>query len=81
MNIFLILDFVHHLVIGKLDNTTFRKLDLFLSLGEWETPNLLGPLERVNLNHWRTHVSQSRSQSYFSTGSLPLISWSRHQAP
>jgi hypothetical protein len=34
-------------------NTTFRKLDLLPSAGEgWETPTLLGPLERANLNHW-----------------------------
>jgi hypothetical protein len=34
-------------------NITFRKLDLFRSLGEWkETPPLLGPLESANLNHW-----------------------------
>jgi hypothetical protein len=37
---------------GILENTTFRKLDLFLSSGEGETPTLLGPLERANLNHW-----------------------------
>jgi hypothetical protein len=33
-------------------NTTFWKLDLFLYSGEgWETPTLLGLLERANLNH------------------------------
>jgi hypothetical protein len=33
--------------------TTFRKLDLFSYAGEGrETPTLLGPLERANLNHW-----------------------------
>jgi hypothetical protein len=32
-------------------NTTFQKLDLFPSLGEgWESPTLLGPLERTNPN-------------------------------
>jgi hypothetical protein len=37
----------------KLENTTFRKLDLFLSSGEGgEIPTLFGPLERANLNHW-----------------------------
>jgi hypothetical protein len=34
-------------------NTTFRKLGPFPSSGEGrKTPTLLGPLERVNLNHW-----------------------------
>jgi hypothetical protein len=28
------LDFVHHPVFYKLENTAFRKLDMFLSLGE-----------------------------------------------
>jgi hypothetical protein len=32
----------------------FQKLDLFLSSGEGrETPTLLGPVERANLNHWQ----------------------------
>jgi hypothetical protein len=31
----------------------FRKLDLFPSKCEVrDTPSLLGPLERANLNHW-----------------------------
>jgi hypothetical protein len=35
------------------ENTTIRKLDPFPSSGEGtETPTLLGPLERANLNHW-----------------------------
>jgi hypothetical protein len=35
----------------KLENTTFRKLDLFPSSGEvWETPTQLGPLERADLD-------------------------------
>jgi hypothetical protein len=35
---------------GILENTTFRKLDLFPSSGEGggETPTQLGPLERAN---------------------------------
>jgi hypothetical protein len=39
-------DFRHvdHLVLQKLENTAFRKLDLFTSSGEGETPSLLGPL-------------------------------------
>jgi hypothetical protein len=42
----------------KLENATFRKLDLFPSSGEGgETPTLLDPLERANLNHWRTYAS------------------------
>jgi hypothetical protein len=40
---------------GILRNTTFRKLDLFPTLGEgwWETPSLWGPLQRANLQLWR----------------------------
>jgi hypothetical protein len=41
----------------KLESTKFRKLDLFPSSGKGETPTLLGPLERANLNHWTTHIS------------------------
>jgi hypothetical protein len=39
---------------GILENTTFRKLDLFPSSGEGggEDTTQLGPLERANLNHW-----------------------------
>jgi hypothetical protein len=34
----------------KLENTTFRILDMFLASGEErKTPTLLGPLERANL--------------------------------
>jgi hypothetical protein len=37
---------------NELENTTFRKLDLFPSSGEErETSTLLGPLERDNHNH------------------------------
>jgi hypothetical protein len=36
----------------KLESAKFRKLVLFPSSGEGETPTLLGPLERANLNHW-----------------------------
>jgi hypothetical protein len=33
-------------------------MDLFPSSDEGrETPTLLGPLERTNLNHWTTHVT------------------------
>jgi hypothetical protein len=34
----------------------FRRLDLFPSSGERETPTLSGHLERANLNHWTTRV-------------------------
>jgi hypothetical protein len=35
------------------ENTRFRKLDLFPSSDEGrETSTLLSPLERDNLNHW-----------------------------
>jgi hypothetical protein len=38
---------------NKLENMTFRELDLFpSSYEEREAPTLLGPLERDNLNHW-----------------------------
>jgi hypothetical protein len=41
---------------GILQNTTFRKVDLFrLQVKvEEKTPTQLGPLERANLNHWAT---------------------------
>jgi hypothetical protein len=38
----------------------FRKLDLFPSSGEGrETPTLLGPLERDNLNHWTSDTNRN----------------------
>jgi hypothetical protein len=47
------LDFVHRPVFQITRNTTFRKLDLFPFSGELrETPTLLGPLERANLNNF-----------------------------
>jgi hypothetical protein len=46
-------DSVHRLEFLILENTTFRKLDLFLSSSEGnQTSTLLGPLERVSPNHW-----------------------------
>jgi hypothetical protein len=36
----------------RLENTVFQEMDLFLCSGEWETPNLLGLLERTNFYHW-----------------------------
>jgi hypothetical protein len=47
------LDFVHRPEFQIIENTTFRKIDLFPFSGEGsETPALLGLLERDNLNHW-----------------------------
>jgi hypothetical protein len=43
-------DFIHRPVFYKLENTTFRKLDLFPSSDEEETPILLGPLETASLD-------------------------------
>jgi hypothetical protein len=44
-------------------NTTFRKLDLFTTSGEgWETPTLLGSLERANLNYWTTCISRTAAE-------------------
>jgi hypothetical protein len=46
------LDFFHRPVFYKIENTMFRKLDLFPSSGDAEkTPTQLGSLERANLNH------------------------------
>jgi hypothetical protein len=52
------LDFIHRQVFLNLENTRFRKLDLFPSSGEWrKTPtHQLGPLERDNLNHWTKYA-------------------------
>jgi hypothetical protein len=37
--------------------TTFLKVDLFPSSDDArETPNLLGPLQRANLNDWASHA-------------------------
>jgi hypothetical protein len=44
---------VHRPEFWMLVTSTFRKLDLFPSSGEGsETPTLLGPLERANLDNW-----------------------------
>jgi hypothetical protein len=46
----------------------YQKLDLFLSSGErWEIPALLGPIERVNLNHWTMDKFQKPSNSECNT--------------
>jgi hypothetical protein len=45
---------------NELESTMSQKLDLlflsFCEVAERETPTLLGPLERANLNHWTTNV-------------------------
>jgi hypothetical protein len=67
---------------GILSTRTHNVLETrSVSILRWgeETPTLSGPLERANLNHWKTHVSQI--QSYFTTGGLPPISLSWLQAP
>jgi hypothetical protein len=47
------LDFVYNPAFFKQGNRRFWKLDLFPSSGgRGKTPNLLGALERANLNHW-----------------------------
>jgi hypothetical protein len=55
-NYFFFFYFVHHPVFEKLENTTFGKLDQFPSSDEWETPTLLGPLERSTFSHWTTRI-------------------------
>jgi hypothetical protein len=54
----------------------FLKLDQFLSSGEGgKAPTQLGPLERANLNHWKTPV---KSQSKVMTASqLANLSWNK----
>jgi hypothetical protein len=52
---------------GILENTTFRKLDLFASSGEGgeKTPAQLGPLKRANLNHWTSDSPPDGNRSSF----------------
>jgi hypothetical protein len=45
----------------KLENTTIRKLDLFLPTGRGKTPTLLDPSERASLGHWTTYVRITRA--------------------
>jgi hypothetical protein len=46
------LDFFHSPVFSEIENTMFRKLDLFTSSGVGgKTPTQLGPLVRANLIH------------------------------
>jgi hypothetical protein len=52
------LHLVHRPELYTLENTLFRELDLSSSSGEGrETPNLYGPAEGPDLNHW---AQQSR---------------------
>jgi hypothetical protein len=47
------LDFVYRPVFQEVRNTAFGPLNMFPSSGEGkESPTLLDPLERANLNHW-----------------------------
>jgi hypothetical protein len=51
------LDIAHPQLFYKLENASFRELDLFPPSGERRaTSTLLGPLERANCNHWTTHL-------------------------
>jgi hypothetical protein len=36
----------------------------------WETPTLLGPLERADLNHWTTHVRFTTAESRLCQGEI-----------
>jgi hypothetical protein len=48
-----VLVFVHRSDMQKLENTTFRKLDMCsFSGGRRKTSTLLGPLESANFSHW-----------------------------
>jgi hypothetical protein len=52
------LDFVHRPVFQKLENTTFRNLDLFPSSGEeGKTPTQLGPLFFFSFSGWGENES------------------------
>jgi hypothetical protein len=52
------LGFVHRPYSKKIENITFRKLELLPSSGEGEkAPTLLDLIEKANLNNWRAYVS------------------------
>jgi hypothetical protein len=52
-----------------LENTSFRKLDLFPSLSEGkEIHTLLDSLERANTNHWTTRAIQQRLYKRLTSG-------------
>jgi hypothetical protein len=65
------LDLVHH---PKLQVTRkYNVVELFSSLGEGkEIPTLLGPVERVNHNHWITPVKVKVKVILRSTVSRPV---------
>jgi hypothetical protein len=55
------LDFAHRPELEILENTTFRKLDVYPSSGEErKTRTLLGPSKRANLNDWTNHLKSSQ---------------------
>jgi hypothetical protein len=58
-----------------IDNTTFRKLDLFPSSDEWKTPNLLCPLKRADVNHWTTPISITTWDQALSKADNKVIIW------
>jgi hypothetical protein len=56
-----------------IEYTTFRKLNLFPSSGEGETPTLLGPLGRAKLNHWVSGVYPAHLRTEIDPVSETLI--------
>jgi hypothetical protein len=69
-----VLDFMHRLVFYRtLENTTFRKLDVFPCSGEgWGEPTPLGPLERANLSHWNEPNRVGASPLHLRTETDPI---------
>jgi hypothetical protein len=62
-----------------IENTTFRKLDLFPSSDEGrETHTLLDALERANLNHWTTGKFQKLSNSECDTPTSECFRFRRY---
>jgi hypothetical protein len=68
----------HCPVFYRLENTTFRKLDLCPYSGErgGKTPTQLGPLERANLNHW---TSLALSKWPNQVGVFSPVTWGQKQ--
>jgi hypothetical protein len=50
-------------ILKTLENTNFRKLDLFSSSNVRETPTLLDPAERADFSHWTTYVNITRVET------------------